>query len=411
MQPRCDEDSLIPLEQALERLLADARTAPRAEYVCLDQAHQRVVAETVTAPLALPPFAASAMDGYAVDSRSARSTQPLAVSQRIAAGQMPEQPLQPDRVARLFTGAPLPEGADTVIPQEACQVEGDRVRLPKEFTPGQFVRRPGSHVAEGTPVFEPGRRLGAADIGMLAALGISRVKVHGRLKVALLTTGNELVEPGRTLQPGQIYDANRYLLSSLLKNFDCEIISPPPVADEAKAVRHALSTAAQQADLIISCGGVSVGEEDYVKEAVTTLGELALWRLRIKPGKPLAFGRVGQTPFIGLPGNPVSSFVTFCLLARPYILKSQGMKEVGARSFPVRADFDQNQPDGRRNFLRVTLHEDDGGELWARPYRSQDSATLLSVSRCDGLLCIPEGETIQHGQRLRFTPFSELIKP
>ncbi len=409
MQPTCDSSGLIPIETALEALLAQATGVTGTETVDLNNALGRVLAQDIESQIDVPPFNASAMDGYAINSADIGLGSPLPISQRIAAGQQPSAALTKGTVARIFTGAPLPEGADTVVMQEACSVANDLVTLAEEIEPGQFVRLKGSHVSQNAVILGRDTKLGAAEIGLAASTGINRMVVYRRLKVALLTTGDELIEPGLPLQPGQIYNANQYMLASMLTALNCEVTSIGPVIDDAAAIKSALEQAAQRCDAIISSGGVSVGEEDHVKAVVETLGKLDLWRIRIKPGKPLAFGNVLGKPFIGLPGNPVSSFVTFFLFARPFILKSQGLAQTVAKSFPVATDFEQSKPDNRREYKRVSLITNETGQMLAQPYRSQDSATLMSTSNSDGLLCVPEGVTFERGEMLSFTPYSELL--
>ncbi len=409
MNSTCDENGLVAVEDALQALLAQVSVVKDVQYVELNNALHCVLAEDITAQVDVPSFDASVMDGYAINSNDIGRKKWLPVVQRIAAGQASSVPLESGCAARIFTGAPLPEGADTVVAQEVCRVDGDSIALPADIKPHQFVRVKGCHVKQGSVVLAKGTRLGAAEIGLAASVGIDSLPVYRRLKVALLTTGDELVEPGLALQAGQIYNANQHMLSSLLSQFNCDVVSVGPIADEVHIVRKALIQSAESCDLILSSGGVSVGEEDHVRAAVDSLGKIAMWRIRLKPGKPLAFGYVRDRPFIGLPGNPVSSFVTFCLFARPFILKSQGVEKVEAKSFPVAVDFEQMVPDKRRNYQRVNLIVDEHGRPWARPYPSQDSATLLSTTATDGLLCVPEEMAFERGTVLMFTPFSELL--
>jgi len=409
MQPSCDSSGLIPVETALRALLSQAQSVIETETVNLNNSLGRVLAHDIHSQIDVPPFHASAMDGYAINSADVARRTPLPISQRIAAGQQSSAALVAGSVARIFTGAPLPEGADTVVMQEACSLMDNHVTLPDEIKAGQFVRAKGCHVSQGAVILAHGTRLDPAEIALAASTGINSITVYRRLKVALLTTGDELIDPGQSLKPGQIYNANQYMLANMLTALNCEVTSIGPVIDDAAAIKAALKQAAQSCDVIISSGGVSVGEEDHVKAVVEELGKLELWRIKIKPGKPLAFGNVLDKPFIGLPGNPVSSFVTFCLFARPFILKSQGLTKTEAKSYPVTADFEQTKPDNRREYKRVSVVKNQEGRMTAQPYQSQDSATLMSTTNTDGLLCIPEGVTFQRGELLAFTPYSELL--
>jgi molybdopterin molybdotransferase len=401
------QPALLSVEDAVAALLSEARPLADLERIQLMQAGGRVLAEELRSPIDVPGFDNSAMDGYALHTSDIERAQSdgLVIAQRIPAGSTGTE-LQAGTAARIFTGAPLPAGADTVVMQEICRVEGDRVILEKPVTAGANIRPRGNDIRCGNTVLESGTVLQAAHLGLAASVGISEVSVYRHLKVAIFSTGDELVMPGQPLAAGQIYNSNRYQLSALLQAQGCEVIDLGSIADDFETTRRTLLDAAELADVVITTGGVSVGEEDYIKTALQAVGELTLWRIRMKPGKPLAFGRVGAVPFIGLPGNPVSTFVTFLLFARPFIQFTQGRTQTTPPSWPVQAGFDY-QSKQRREYVRVRLNHDPAGLPVAETYPRQGSDVLSSVVWADGLVEIPEATRVSAGDTVRFLPFSE----
>lgn len=406
----CDTSGLTPIDQAITQLLAHARSPTQTEDIPLAATLDRVLARDVVAEINVPPFDCSMMDGYALRSRDLQQPgSKLLLSQRIAAGQE-AQPLAPGTVARIFTGAPLPAGADCVVMQEDCTINGDNVIINATAVRGDNVRRIGCHMGAGQVILKAGTRLRPQHLGLAASIGAGTLPVYRRTSVALLSTGDELAEPGQPLHGGQIYNSNRYMLKALLQRLQCEVIDLGTLADDLAPITETLRRAAAECDLIVSSGGVSVGEEDHIKTAIVTLGKLELWRLNIKPGKPLVFAHIGDTPLIGLPGNPVSSFVSFCLLARPFILKCHGIHDLQPKTLQVKADYEQSRSGRRREYLRATLHQRDDGLFYATPVVNQDSATLLSLADSHGLLCIPEERHVRRGDTLEFIPFSSLLE-
>ncbi|MEK2609028.1 gephyrin-like molybdotransferase Glp [Pseudomonas shirazensis] len=394
----------MPVEEALQRLLALAEAAPikDTEWVALADAEGRVLATELVAALDLPPWPNSAMDGYALRLADWHG-EPLAVSQRIFAGHAP-QPLQAGTCARIFTGAPLPEGADCVEMQENAQVLDDRrVTFSEPLRVGQNIRPQGQETRVGEQVMSAGTRLGPIELGLAATLGHARLEVVRKVRVALLSTGDELVEPGLPLGPGQIYNSNRRLLASWLQRLGCEVVDAGILADDLQLTRDCLARLAD-VDLILSTGGVSVGEADYLGIALREAGELALWKLAIKPGKPLTFGHYRGVPVIGLPGNPASTLVTFGLLTRPYLLRRQGVANVTPLQFSVPAGFDWPKAGTRREYLRARIED---GRV--RIYKNQSSGVLRSAAWAEGLVEVREGSTPQQGDNVNFIPLSELL--
>ena len=406
------ELQMKPLEEALELLLSHARAVTGVEVVPLSEANGRVLAESVVSRINMPPWDNSAMDGYAVNSSDlSGSGASLKVSQRIPAGAAP-QPLKPGTAARIFTGAPVPENADSVVIQEVCRQDGEQVIVDEIPQSGANIRYAGEDTRAGQEVLEAGTRLGPQHLGLAASVGVDELTVYRRLKVALFSSGDELINPGQPLGPGQIYNSNEYTLQALLQSLGCELVSLGIVEDTFDATCDALLRAAGQADLVMTSGGVSVGEEDHLKPAVEKLGSLDLWKIAIRPGKPLAFGHIEGTPFIGTPGNPVSLFVTFCLFARPFILKSQGVGEAQLVPTPIlaRAGFDWPKAEKRREFARARLELDEQGEARVSLYSSRSSGVLNSLTWANGLAILPEQQTLSRGDMVRFIPLNELLK-
>ncbi len=440
--PPAGHAPMLSTAEALRILLAAAGTSPgdggngaygkasyagysEAETVSTEAALGRVLAADIISPIDVPPMDVSAMDGYAV--RLAELAvhigaaagdhadvtplgQPFPVSQRIPAGAAPG-PLAPASVARIFTGAPVPEHADLVVIQEEAKVDANGVRFVLDGPPraGQWINRRGADIRAGAVILPRGTRLTPQALGLAASVGVGALPVVPRLKVAILFTGDELRRPGDALEPGAIYNSNRYTLGGLLQALGCDVTDFGIVADRLDATRAVLRDAASSHDLVLASGGVSVGEEDHVKAAVEAEGALSLWKIAMKPGKPLAFGSLrtpgaGSTFFIGLPGNPVSTFVTFLLFVRPFILRLQGVSDVTPKALQARADF-AVKGDRRNEFLRVRLNAGGGLDL----YPTQSSAVLTSTVWGDGLVDNPPGRDIAPGDPVRYLPFSDLL--
>ncbi|WP_432217345.1 molybdopterin molybdotransferase MoeA [Pseudomonas kribbensis] len=396
--------SLMPVEVALARLLemADASRIVESEYLPLAQLEGLVLARDLASTLDLPPWPNSAMDGYALNLAD-WTGEPMPVSQKIFAGQAPE-PLEPGTCARIFTGAPVPPGADCVEMQENAVIEADeRVRFTEPMVSGQNIRPQGQETTVGELILSAGTRLGPIELGLAASLGCAGLEVIRKPRVAVLSTGDELVEPGAALGPGQIYNSNRVVLCSWLQRLGCEVLDAGILPDDLPTTRARLGEL-EEADLILSTGGVSVGEADFLGVALREEGELTLWKLAIKPGKPLTVGHFRGVPVIGLPGNPASTLVTFALLTKPYLLRRQGVQDVEPLKFPVPAGFVWPQAGNRREFLRGRLEQ---GQ--ATIYRNQSSGVLRSAAWADGLVEVQEGRTLAQGDMVPFIPLSDLL--
>ncbi|NNG25770.1 molybdopterin molybdotransferase MoeA [Telluria aromaticivorans] len=400
---------MLSVRDALAQLLGAARPVKGTELVPTLEANGRVLAEDQRSLLNVPSADNTSMDGYAVraaDCASGSAT--LRVAQRIPAGSV-GQPLEPGTAARIFTGAMIPPGADAVVMQEQCEAMGDSVTVRHAPRAGEWIRRTGEDVSQGAVILPAGTRLRSQELGLAASVGLAQLPVLRRVRVAVFFTGDELAMPGEALKPGAIYNSNRFLLRGLLENFGCGISDFGIVPDSLDATRATLRKAAQEHDLIITSGGVSVGEEDHIKPAVEAEGRLDMWQIAVKPGKPLAFGEVpraeGSAYFMGLPGNPVSSFITFLLFVRPFLLRLQGAGgPVEPRGYMVRADFALPKADRRNEFLRVRLNAAGGLDL----FHNQSSGVLTSTVWGDGLVDNPPGQAIARGDLVRFIPFAEL---
>jgi len=395
---------MLTLDEALGRLLAAVVPLGAVERVSTFDALGRVLVRDVESVLDVPPADNTSMDGYALRAADVRAGGTvLPVSQRIPAGKVGAV-LDPGTAARIFTGAQIPRGADAVVMQEQCEQVGDAVKVNAVPEPGQWIRRQGEDVRKGSLVLRAGERLRPQSLGLAASVGAAALEVARRPRVALFSTGDELAMPGEPLKPGAIYNSNRYTLRGLLVALGCDVTDLGIVPDRLDATRDALRGAAAGHDLILTSGGVSVGEEDHLRPAVAADGRIDLWQIAIKPGKPLAFGRVQDAHFIGLPGNPVSSFVTFVLAVRPVLLRLQGARDVAPRGVSMRADFDWARPDRRREFLRVRLGAG-GLEL----FPNQSSGVLTSAVWADGLIDNPPSQAIARGDAVRFLPLSDLL--
>ncbi|WP_176058438.1 gephyrin-like molybdotransferase Glp [Paraburkholderia sp. BCC1876] len=415
---------MLATAEALATLLSAASPIDGVESIPTLEALNRVLSADVTSPLDVPPMHTSSMDGYAI--RVADLTDPAAagnkrlpVSQRIPAGHAP-QPLKPGTAARIFTGATVPPGADAIVMQEQTEVTGDEVTILHSPQPGEWITAQGADIRSGSVILPAGTRLTPQALGLAASVGCATLTVRRRVKVAVFFTGDELTMPGEPLKPGAIYNSNRFTLHGLLDKLGCDVTDYGIVADKLDATRATLREAAVAHDLILTCGGVSVGEEDHVKPAVEAEGRLSMWQIAMKPGKPLAFGAVrrgaalgaalegasaSETFFIGLPGNPVSSFATFLLFVRPFILSLAGVQTVVPRTLSLRADFTQSKADRRNEFLRARINPAGGLDL----FPNQSSAVLTSTVWGDGLIDNPPNHAISAGETVRFIPFSELL--
>lgn len=408
--PAAEKRPTLTKQEAIDLLLSRVQPIADTESIPTDLALGRVLAVPVTSAIDVPGWDNSAMDGYAIRHADLAAQDGwLRVGQRIPAGSTGVD-LEPGTAARIFTGAPAPNGADTVVVQEICERDGERVRIPLDCKAGANIRRAGEDIRAGAEAIAAGTRLAPQHLGLAASVGVARLPVYRRLRVAVLASGDELAMPGEPLGPGQIYNSNRFLLIGLLQGLGCEVVDLGIVADTLDATTDALTRGAREADLILASGGVSVGEEDHLKPAVEKIGTLDLWNIAIRPGKPVAFGWVQGTPVLGAPGNPVSLFVTFCLFARPVVLRRQGATgDLAPRVLKIRAGFDWPKPDKRTEFHRARLQTGADGEPELAVFPTRSSAVLSSVAWADGLIEIPPGRVIKPGDLVEFMPFADLL--
>ena len=413
--------AMLTVREALDTLLAAVHPVPDTEQIPTLEANGRVLARDQASTIDVPSADNTQMDGYAVRAADCiNGGAVLRVAQRIPAGTVGE-PLEPGTAARIFTGAMIPQGADAVVMQEQCEAQGENVVIRHTPKAGEWIRRTGEDIVAGSTILAAGTRLRSQELGLAASVGLATLPVRRRVRVAVFFTGDELTMPGEApggqLAPGAIYNSNRFTLRGLLENFGCQITDFGIVPDSLEATRATLRAAAREHDLIITSGGVSVGEEDHIKPAVEAEGQLNMWQIAVKPGKPLAFGNVhrengssvssptGAAYFIGLPGNPVSSFITFLLFVRPFLLRLQGVSgPVEPRAYQMRADFSLPKADRRNEFLRVRVNAGGGLEL----FTNQGSGVLTSTVWGDGLVDNPPGRVINEGDIVRFIPFAEL---
>lgn len=405
-----EKKPMLTVQQALDVLLAVAPIA-EMETVPTLEANGRTLAQPQVSQLNVPPMDNTQMDGYAVRAADCASgAAVLKISQRIPAGHVGE-PLQAGTVARIFTGAMIPAGADAVVMQESCVADGDTVTINATPKSGEWIRRSGEDIRAEQVILPAGTRLRAQELGLAASVGLASLPVVRRTRVAVFFTGDELTMPGEALKPGAIYNSNRFMLRALLENLGCTVTDFGIVPDNLVATRETLRAAAEQHDVIVTSGGVSVGEEDHVKPALEAEGRLNLWQIAMKPGKPLAFGEVRRSSdssnayFLGLPGNPVASLVTFFLFVRPFLLRLHGVQDVSPKAYPMRADFALPKGDPRNEFLRVRINDGGGLDLFA----NQSSAVLTSTVWGDGLIDNPPGKVIAAGDMVRFIPFNGLL--
>ncbi|EON91134.1 molybdenum cofactor synthesis domain-containing protein [Marinobacter lipolyticus SM19] len=398
---------LTAVEEAISHILAQAKALTGSETVPLADSLGRVLAENHHVPADVPPADNSAVDGYALRTQDLVANQPLPVSARVPAGQAP-MAIEPGTAVRIFTGSEIPTGANAVVMQERVEATDAGVVIGADVSDGQNIRRRGQDLRQDDLALARGIRIRPQEMGLLASMGIARVPVIPRLKVAILSTGDELVEPGTALQPGQIYNTNRFTLLGLLAEIGCDVVLCETLRDTREVTQTTLKRAANEADLVITSGGVSVGEEDHVRAVLEESGELSLWRMAIKPGKPLAFGSIDGTPVLGLPGNPAAVLVTFLVVGIPYIRKRQGVTDYRVYGEPLPAAFSVDSASIRKEFVRARK-ELNGQQMSVAAYPNQSSGMLSSACWADGLAVVPEHTTITPGDIITYYSFAELL--
>jgi molybdopterin molybdotransferase len=406
------ESALLSVEEVRRRIMRLARCVAETERVAVRAALGRVLAETVISPVNVPPASNSAMDGYAIFSTDLpeSGSRTLKVAGKSLAGAPFNDKVRPGQAIRIMTGAVMPAGTDTVIMQEQAQREGDDIRIRPGHCAGEYVRQAGEDIAMGDTVLTPGKRVMPAELGLLASVGISEVTVTRRLRAAFFSTGDELRSPGDALEAGQIYDSNRYLLYGMLQRVDVDLVDLGIVPDDPDAIRDTLAQAASQADVVVTSGGVSVGEADYVKQILDELGEIDLWRIAMKPGKPLTVGTLGNAVFFGLPGNPVSTMVTFYQFVKPAILQMMGQLDAQAASLRVPCTSRLAKVPGRLEYQRGILTQDPHGTLSVSTSGLQESHILTSMSRSNCFIILPaECAGVEPGENVEVQPFAGLI--
>ena len=405
----CYTDSLLSTEDALRQLLQQASPVKETETVNLIEAEGRILAKDIIATIHVPPLDNSAMDGYAANNDDLINAKgkALPISHRICAGDAIST-LEPGHVARIFTGAVIPKGANTVIMQEHCHVADNTISDYPAQKDYQNIRHAGEDITSGSCLLKQGHVIQPQEMGLIASIGVATIEVYRKLKVAIFFTGDELIETGLAAPAGKIYNSNRYTLTGLLKRLGCEINDLGIIEDTLSATRNAMTLAAKNADLVITSGGVSVGEEDHVRAALKDIGSLTMWRVKMKPGKPIAYGNINGTPFLGLPGNPVSTFVTFCLFANPYIKHCQGNTHDTPSGYLIPAAFNRRHKRGRAEYIRVKLRTDNEGRRTLICFKNQGSGVLTSVSWADGLALIKEDTQVSEGDLLRYFPMNEI---
>ena len=404
---------LMAVDEALSIITSRLMPVEGTDVVPLEQADGRTLAADLIAPLNIPSFMNSAVDGYAVRGEDvpASNARAFEIQDRVAAGASAREAIQPGHAIRIFTGAPMPAGADTVYMQEDVELAEDgTVLLPSGLARGANVRLAGEDIPQGSIALPKGRRMRPQDVALAAALGLTELAVRRKPRVAVFSTGNEVVAPGEKRTAAQLFDSNRIMLSAMLRRLGCEVIDLGILRDDRVALAAALKQAAQNCDLILTTGGVSTGEEDHVRAAIETVGSLVLWRMAIKPGRPVAMGVIGGTPFIGLPGNPVAGFVTFTYVVQPAILALAGTSSTPPVPLRVRAEFDYRKKAGRREYIRVTLKQGSDGLLGAVKFPREGAGLLSSLVQTDGLVELREGVTgVKPGDMLNFLPYSSLL--